>query len=194
MLWLSRAPPDMLRLLLPGLLSVLLLGLWTAPHEADRPSVEDVEEALNERIASLRDRHDRGALRLDDTLSRLARAHSRDMIARRYFDHRNPEGLSPADRAAAEGYTCRRDLPDGSWTEGASENIFFITLANGWSERDGVRTMRWRSLEEIVDTIAETWMESPPHRRTLLLEPAETVGLGAAVSSDDELLVTLMVC
>ncbi len=37
-------------------------------------------------------------------LIQAARAHSQDMVARRYFDHVNPDGADPTQRAAARGY------------------------------------------------------------------------------------------
>ncbi|WP_207767671.1 MULTISPECIES: CAP domain-containing protein [Isoptericola] len=42
-------------------------------------------------------------LRADPALDDLALAHSRDMADRGFFDHTNPEGLSPWDRADAAG-------------------------------------------------------------------------------------------
>ena len=47
------------------------------------------------------------ALRVDSTLTDLARAHSLDMIQRRYFSHYTPEGGSVADRADAAGLAYR---------------------------------------------------------------------------------------
>lgn len=44
-----------------------------------------------------------GPLRQDPELDALATAHSRDMRARDYFDHTDPDGLTPWDRADAAG-------------------------------------------------------------------------------------------
>lgn len=46
-----------------------------------------------------------GPLVWDEALAQVARLHSADMAARDFFDHTNPEGLSPFDRAAAAGTT-----------------------------------------------------------------------------------------
>lgn len=43
------------------------------------------------------------ALTLDPTLVAVARAHSRDMIARDFFGHSNPDGEDPFDRMRAAG-------------------------------------------------------------------------------------------
>jgi uncharacterized protein YkwD len=44
------------------------------------------------------------ALTLEPRLSEAASAHARDMLARHYFDHRDPAGHTPADRVRAHGY------------------------------------------------------------------------------------------
>jgi uncharacterized protein YkwD len=54
------------------------------------------------------------AFRRDARLDASAREHSQDMVARRYFAHVTPEGLTPSARAAAQGYAV-----------GAGENIAY---------------------------------------------------------------------
>jgi uncharacterized protein YkwD len=44
-----------------------------------------------------------GALTADPGLAALARAHSADMRDRHFFDHVNPDGLDPFQRAAKAG-------------------------------------------------------------------------------------------
>lgn len=44
-------------------------------------------------------------LALNDKLTLAARAHSADMAARAFFDHVNPDGKDPTDRATDQGYT-----------------------------------------------------------------------------------------
>lgn len=47
------------------------------------------------------------ALKVNATLTEVARAHSRDMINRSYFSHNNPDGKTPFDRMKAAGVTYR---------------------------------------------------------------------------------------
>ena len=42
-------------------------------------------------------------MKLDDKLNLLAQNHSRDMVQRNFFNHRNPDGQGPGDRARAIG-------------------------------------------------------------------------------------------
>lgn len=44
-------------------------------------------------------------LRVDGRLTRSARAHSRDMAAKGYFDHNSPQGVTPWQRMARAGYS-----------------------------------------------------------------------------------------
>jgi uncharacterized protein YkwD len=44
------------------------------------------------------------ALAMNATLTQTAREHSSDMLARNYFEHNTPEGVTPFDRMSAAGY------------------------------------------------------------------------------------------
>jgi uncharacterized protein YkwD len=50
-----------------------------------------------------------GAVAPDDALAAVARAHSADMRDRGFFDHTNPDGLDPFDRAANAGLDARAE-------------------------------------------------------------------------------------
>lgn len=66
-----------------------------------RPDIEDNVVALVNRA-----RADLGLPPLDrnETLDRVARAHSDDMLRRGYFDHRSPDGTTPVGRLANVGF------------------------------------------------------------------------------------------
>ena len=49
------------------------------------------------------------AVSWDEALANVARVHSADMAARDFFDHTNPDGLGPFDRAAAAGVTANAE-------------------------------------------------------------------------------------
>ena len=50
-----------------------------------------------------------GALTADSALAAVARAHSADMRDRGFFDHVNPDGLDPFDRAERAGVSARAE-------------------------------------------------------------------------------------
>ncbi|MFJ4623199.1 CAP domain-containing protein [Streptomyces sp. NPDC088812] len=86
----------------------------------------------------------------DPLLATAARAHSVDMVARRFYSHTSPEGTEPWDRAAAAG-SARRTI---------GENI----------------ACGQRSPAEVV----EDWMNSPGHRANILKPAFTHIGVGFA--------------
>jgi uncharacterized protein YkwD len=71
-----------------------------APARAMGPEGDVVARTNAERI-----RAGCGPLRVDGRLSAAARAHSSDMVKRRYFEHNSPDGGTPEERASAAGYS-----------------------------------------------------------------------------------------
>lgn len=60
--------------------------------------------SLLERINALRRSHGIALLILDPRLCAIAERHGRDMVARNYFAHDTPEGVSPFGRMSREHY------------------------------------------------------------------------------------------
>lgn len=81
-------------------------------------------------------------------LNAVAEAHAADMLARDYFSHTNPDGLSPFDRLRAANISYQR----------AAENIAY-----------GHRTA-----EQVMDS----WMTSQGHRTNILSRSYKKLGLG----------------
>jgi uncharacterized protein YkwD len=75
------------------------------PAPADTSAEGRVLALMNQQRASA----GCGALVADAGLAGLARAHSADMRDRKFFDHTNPDGLSPFDRGAAAGVPVRAE-------------------------------------------------------------------------------------
>ena len=99
-------------------------------------------------------------------LSDLARAHSRDMLPRGYFDHRSPEGLSPRGRVEKRGLEF--DL--------VAENIY--STANGGTDA-----------AELASAMVAGWMKHEGHRRNILDPALKSLGVGVALS-DNQVLAT----
>jgi uncharacterized protein YkwD len=143
-------------------LAALALALPASPH---RPAVtagcagDDVATVLclinGERFA-----HGARAVRLDGRLSAVARAHSADMVAHRYFGHASRSGASFATRIAAGGWMRRRR----AWAVGED-------LAWGTGER------------ATPAGLVAAWMASPPHRAVLLDPRYRALGIGIAAGA-----------
>ncbi|MGH2841238.1 MAG: CAP domain-containing protein, partial [Solirubrobacteraceae bacterium] len=99
-----------------------------APSNANSAQVSDAIFCI---VNQLRAGYGLPALRRDVRLDAAATRHSQDMAARDYFSHTSPEGLTPGDRALAQGYTI-----------GVSENIASgqgsaRAVTTGWMASDG---------------------------------------------------------
>jgi len=65
-------------------------------------------------------------LKVNPTLTQVARAHSADMINRNFFDHNNPDGKTPFDRIKAAGVTYKtagENLAGASSVQTAHTNL-----------------------------------------------------------------------
>lgn len=100
-----------------------------------------------------RQAHGLQPLRVDRRLARAAQRHAADMARRGYFGHRSQDGRQPGQRLRAAG-----------WRRGWSE-----LLASGCG---GAST---------AGDAARGWLDSPPHRRSLLSASYRYVGPGLAI-------------
>lgn len=116
------------------------LGL-PAPSPPAAPADATVSSTTEAHVLALlnQERRRRGlqVLRLDRAASAVARAHSRDMCERRYFDHAAPDGSKPWDRLRNGGLRFK----------GAAENIAVgytdpVEVHDGWMQSPGHRNNR----------------------------------------------------
>jgi len=130
------------------------------PEDAELASLE---AALLGAVNEYRGRHHRVALARRPDLDAVARAHSRDMAARRYLSHASPEGVDwvgRLERAGVTGFAM------------AAENVGFTTRPDSNAE------------------ILSGWVHSPVHRENLLAAPFNATGLGIARGRDGALYYT----
>ncbi len=97
-----------------------------------------------------------GLLTLNETLTCSSRAHSQDMAVRDFFDHENPDGLSPFDRMEEAGYSFRS----------AGENI-------AYGQPD-------------PESVMEGWMDSPGHCQNIMGENFTEIGIGYFFQEDPD--------
>jgi uncharacterized protein YkwD len=106
------------------------------------------EQLIFELTNAFRAANSLSKLTWNDKLAGAARSHSQDMADRNFFDHINPDGKGPTDRAEALGY---------SW-KAYAENIS-SGYQNAVSAVDG-------------------WINSPGHRGNLLTTTCNEIGVG----------------
>lgn len=153
--------------------AAFLLGLWIAlwlspfgasgePLSSAAPFAE-LEAGLHHGVNRVRtDRHLIPLERRPD-LDAVARAHSRDMATRHFFDHANPEGeLAPHRliRAQVRGFSL------------AAENLGITDRADPNRE------------------ILHGWIQSEVHRQNLYAPPFNATGIGIARAPNGSLIYT----
>jgi uncharacterized protein YkwD len=119
--------------------------------QAPSPAARATLHALNR----VRAAHGLHVLRRDPCLARAARAHSREMVKRRYFAHRSAAGAGLVARIARTGWLRHRRR----WH--VAENL-------AWG------TGRLATPAAVV----RAWMASPPHRRHILAPDLRVAGIG----------------
>ena len=97
-------------------------------------------------------------------LTSVARDHSVDMIAQKYFAHLSPEGLTAGGRLSTAGIT---------WTK-AGENL-----------AEGLTNPR---------AVMEGWLLSPTHRENLERAEWTHAGVGVAVGEEGRVVTQLFLC
>ncbi len=103
-----------------------------------------MEAALHQSVNRFRSEQHLIALTRDPALDAVARAHSEDMAARRFFSHQSPEGHNWVDRLqrfGIEGFSM------------AGENVGMTSRSNPNQE------------------ILHGWLNSPAHRENLTARP-----------------------
>ena len=125
------------------------------------PAVLELE--LEREVNEFRIRHRLVPLKHAETLAEVARGHSRDMVARDYFEHDSPEGRDVADRVLAAGVSYRK----------VGENLARI---------EGTKSP--------VSKAIEGWMHSRSHRANLVTPEFEQGGVGVAIDADGVIYFT----
>jgi uncharacterized protein YkwD len=141
-----------------------------------------IERSVHELVNEKRTANGREPLEWSDDLSRLARAHSQDMVDRDFYSHTNPDGQSPSDRGQEMGTSCTAVL-DSQARFGVGENIAKVAVWNGAraNRPGGEYKYDWKTADKIAEDLVQGWMDSPGHRRNILEEGYGAEGLGVAL-------------
>lgn len=153
--------------------AVQISGQYSRPQEWYNDQINDlVLTYTNEE----RKKRNLGTLTRDESLDVVAREQSDDMAARDFFDHVNPDGEDPIDRADRHGYDQVKYLPDGRKFFGIGENIVKIPVGDVFRFGD----INPDNPDQIAAVAVESFMNSISHKTTLLLPEFEVIGLGTA--------------
>ena len=142
---------------------VLLAG---AAFVIDVPALED---ALLAAVNRERAAHRLAPVVADARLCDVARAHSRDMAARDFFGHFDPDGRGPGERL-------QRGYPE--WVGTYAENVYHVEHADALLPDQSTPAA-------LAHRVLTGWLGSPGHRENLLRPELTRSGLGAFVARGD---------
>lgn len=154
---------------LPAQADVRLSSVSVAVRTTERreAEIEAVEHDIIERVNAFRAAHNRAPLVHHPVLSSVAREHSRDMAARGFYGHADPDGVTPNERVA-------RVFARTFLMAGTAENIAY--------REQGGRAAGSPVTADLGRHFMEGWINSPGHRANLLREEMTLIGVGVAVS------------
>jgi uncharacterized protein YkwD len=161
----------------------------------ERPDIRiaELEKYIHDLINRERENDGLSPLAFNKSLEGIARKHSKDMAGRNYFSHYSPEGHGFSDRYKQAGYACKARVKEMSYFAGA-ENIYQNNLYNRVTIVNGVKYYDWNSPETIAETTVKGWMDSPEHRKNILMPHWQSEGIGVAISSDGKIYITQNFC
>lgn len=131
------------------------------PVPATNSYAAEIEQKVFAGMNAERAKNGLNALTWDARLADMARAHSADMLAKKYFSHNDPNGCGSSCRANNAGY---------GWMA-IGENIYMTEGYNLTSTAE-------------AEMIVQGWMNSPGHRANILGSQFTNSGVGVAVQGD----------
>jgi uncharacterized protein YkwD len=128
-----------LKVLMDKIGSQKVIGIYVLDHTVKKDKFtkevsKNIELMVYDLTNSIRVRNGEDVLSWSSSAAKAARKHSKDMAARNFFDHINPEGQSPGERLQTEGISYSTN----------GENIIAgfgtaIISTNGWYNSTGHR-------------------------------------------------------
>ncbi len=167
-------------------------GRGASPTRKPAVDVSRLERKIHDLIDLERRKQGLKPLDLDPALSRIARAHSRDMADRKYFSHDSPEGEDFSARYRKAGYRCSVRVDSTIYMGG--ENIALNNLYSSMTTVNGVVSYDWNSEEKIARTTVQGWMDSAGHRKNILTPHFRKEGIGVHIAPDDRVYITQNFC
>jgi len=184
--------------ILVNLVAVLALGAAQSDVAARQQNLQpaiaptDLAKRIHAQINERREKHGLRSLSWNDSLSRIALKHSRDMANRNYLGHDTPEGISFSDRYRQDGYSC--EIRIGNQVHAGAENLALGRLFNSMSTRNGVADYHWNSVQQIALNTVDGWMNSPGHRENILAPHWRQEGIGIEIGPGNRIYITQNFC
>jgi len=166
-----------------GLGGCLTRGSAGSDAEAEF-SQSAVAPLFHDRYNAVRADHDRQQVERRDALSAMGQAHAANMATHEYVGHVEPDGTTIEDRFRERGLDCRLPIP--------GSDRYYPGAENAAGAREGRvthpntdKTFTIATADDLARYLLDTWLQSPPHRKVMLLPAVSAIGLGVAQSGDD---------
>lgn len=131
----------------------------------------EIELLIHKQINEIRKENGLRELNWDPMLGRIARYHSENMIVEGFFNHTDPFGNGPQERAKELGLK-QEFVFQGEKARGIGENI--AITPRGKVDEYGILI----STEDIASATVLGWMLSESHKKTILTEDFYFSGVG----------------
>jgi uncharacterized protein YkwD len=155
-------------------------------------SAAGLEKQIHDLINRERKKQKLSQLEWDDALASIGRKHSKDMELRSYFDHSSPEGHDFSYRYRREGYQCSIRVDNAIYA--GAENIALNNRYASVTTVNGKAFYEWNSQDMIAETTVQGWMNSPGHRKNILMRHWRREGIGIAFGPDGKIAITQNFC
>lgn len=156
------------------------------------------EEAVRERfVASLNDeRRARGlqSLSLRPELTEMGEEHADTMARYDYIGHEWPDGTTIQDRYQRRGLLpeCRLPLEDSNSYYPGAENAAGAHVDQTFVSGD--QSYHVTNEDQLAQALVDLWMNSPPHRKAMLVYSADEMGLGIHITDQGEVYAAMELC
>jgi uncharacterized protein YkwD len=147
-------------------LASLAVVFTAAPVLAQPYDIPKIENGIHEIVNRERQANGAKALSIDSRLADLARAHTGDMVARAFYSHENPDGLTAPERLAIE-----------------HPELVVLTVAENINLIEPVDPDHM-SGDELTARMVQSWVNSVGHRRNLLAPEFTHTGIALAIDGE----------
>ena len=177
-------------------------------HERPTINIVQLEQKIHDLTNIERQKRNLSQLSYDMHIQDISRLHSKDMSFRDYFEHTNPDGQEPIDRAASANFYFEKQSSDSNFIKkrfvkafisprpyssqyAYGENLFLSYLARRVTTVNGVPTnYDWQNEDQLAKTIVDGWMKSKDHYENIVKPEWQREGIGVYVANDDKVFAT----
>lgn len=127
-------------------------------------------------------------------LSEMGKKHSEDMAKHDYIGHTDSAGRNIKDRYEGRGLLpeCHLDIKGSNRYYPGAENAAGAYVERRFTSTGGSYYVA--DEQELAEALFSIWMNSPPHRRAMLVHSADEAGLGVTITESGKVYAALELC